>query len=278
MISTCKTHLELFSARRDMKGTVGLVPTMGYLHEGHLSLVRQALAENDHVVVTIFVNPTQFGPTEDLSKYPRNVLGDLEKISQLGDVLVWLPDAAEMYPEGFQTWVNVTELTKPLEGEMRPGHFQGVTTVVAKLFNAVQPSAAYFGQKDFQQAMVIQQMARDLSYPLRIEVCPTVREPDGLAMSSRNSYLSAEERNAAPVLRQGLRKAEEFYLKGERSAAKLVEIVRSVIAQEPLAAIQYIQCSDKKTLLPAEDITKGAVISLAVYFGKTRLIDNIILD
>ena len=197
MIKKITTLNEMFTARRSMQGLVGIVPTMGFLHEGHLSLIRRSLQENANTVVTIFINPTQFGPNEDLAKYPRDPMGDLEKIGGLGDVWVWMPDKKDMYPQGFQTWVNVTEFTQPLEGEMRPGHFQGVTTIVAKLFNAVQPDNAYFGQKDVQQATVIQQMTQDLSYPIQITICPTVREKDGLAMSSRNAYLSEKERKAA---------------------------------------------------------------------------------
>ena len=279
MINTVIHLPELFSARKAMQGSVGIVPTMGYLHQGHLSLIERSMQENTNTIVTIFVNPTQFGPNEDLAKYPRDVQGDLSKIDSLGNVLVWMPESADMYPDGFQTWVNVSELTKPLEGEMRPGHFQGVTTIVAKLFNAVRPDVAYFGQKDVQQATVIRQMTNDLSYPIRIEVCPTVREPDGLAMSSRNAYLQQSERTAAPVLYKALSMAREAYQQGERDATCLSALVSNVISKEPLAQVQYVQCSNKRTLKPCEGkIVDGAIISLAVYFGKTRLIDNIILE
>src|SRR5690349_7543407 len=202
---TVSTLADLRSARLPFSGMVGFVPTMGYLHEGHLSLVRRAREECDHVVISIFVNPTQFGPKEDLSKYPRDLERDMKMIEPYTDLL-WTPTAEMMYPPGFQTWVDVEEMTKPLEGAMRPGHFRGVTTVVAKLFNAIQPHKAYFGQKDAQQAAVIRQMVRDLNFPVEIVVCPIVREPDGLAMSSRNVYLDPEQRKAATVLSRSLGK------------------------------------------------------------------------
>lgn len=264
--------------RRSMQGTVGLVPTMGYLHDGHLSLVKRAIAENDHVIVTIFVNPSQFGPNEDLAKYPRDIPADLEKIEKAGDSLVWMPSADEIYPDDFQTWVNVEKLTLPLEGEIRPGHFKGVTTIVAKLFNVTQPTRAYFGQKDIQQVTVINQMVKDLNYPLQVIVCPTVREADGLAMSSRNSYLNSEERRAAPAIYKGLQAAYANYLHGVRSTDELIRSASEMIGKEPLAMIQYIRCNDPNTLAPIELITKGAILSVAVKIGNTRLIDNIILE
>src|SRR5512138_2959593 len=215
---TVVTLSDLRSARRSFAGTVGLVPTMGFLHEGHLSLVRRARQECDHIVVSIFVNPTQFGPQEDLSKYPRDLDRDLSLLRPLGVDLVWMPSAEVMYPQGYQTWVEVERITRPLEGARRPGHFRGVTTVVAKLFTAVQPDRAYFGQKDAQQAAVIRQITRDLNFPIEIVVCPIVREPDGLAMSSRNVYLDPEQRKAATVLYRSLRTAREAYDNGERDA------------------------------------------------------------
>ncbi|MFO3796119.1 MAG: pantoate--beta-alanine ligase, partial [Anaerolineales bacterium] len=202
---------ELWEERKKLAEPVGFVPTMGYLHEGHLSLVRRAQEECASVVVSIFVNPTQFGPNEDLARYPRDLERDLRLLAPLRVDIVWTPTVEEMYPSGYQTWVTVEELTKPLEGAMRPGHFRGVTTVVSKLFNAVQPQRAYFGQKDAQQAAVIRQMRRDLSYPIEIVVCPTVREADGLAMSSRNIYLSPPERRAATVLYRALTAAQSAY-------------------------------------------------------------------
>ena len=268
---------ELGSVRRSFQGTVGLVPTMGYLHEGHLSLVRRAHEECSCVVVSIFVNPTQFGPQEDLSKYPRDLKRDLSLLEPLGTDLVWMPTVEEMYPPGYQTWVEVEGITRPLEGAMRPGHFRGVATVVTKLFTAVQPHKAYFGQKDAQQAAVIRQMTRDLSFPVKIVVCPIVREPDGLAMSSRNVYLDAEQRKAATVLYRALNAAKNMYESGERDAEKLRQIMREVIASEPLAQMQYVSCTDYDTLEELETVTGKTLLSMAVYFGKTRLIDNFVL-
>jgi pantoate--beta-alanine ligase len=228
-------------------------------------------------MVSIFVNPTQFGPKEDLSKYPRDLDRDLSLLEPLGVDLVWMPTEDAMYPPGYQTWVEVESITRPLEGAMRPGHFRGVTTVVAKLFNGVQPHKAYFGQKDAQQAAVIRQMTRDLSYPIEIVVCPIVREPDGLAMSSRNVYLDPEERKAATVLSRSLRAAKDAYENGERDAEKLREKMREVLAGEPLANVQYISCADYDTLEELETVTGKTLLSMAVYIGKTRLIDNIVL-
>jgi pantoate--beta-alanine ligase len=269
---------ELGSARASFAGKVGLVPTMGYLHEGHLSLVRRARQDCEHVVVSIFVNPTQFGPKEDLSKYPRDLDRDLSLLEPLGTDMVWTPSSEDMYPSGYQTWVEVEGITRPLEGAMRPGHFRGVTTVVAKLFNAVQPHRAYFGQKDAQQAAVIRQMARDLSYPLEVVVCPIVREPDGLAMSSRNVYLDPEQRKAATVLYRSLCAAKEAYDDGERDAEKIRGKMKEVLASEPLADVQYVSCADYDTLEELETVTGKALLSMAVFVGKTRLIDNMILE
>jgi pantoate--beta-alanine ligase len=268
---------DLHSARRSFPGTVGLVPTMGYLHEGHLSLVQRAREECDHVVVSIFVNPTQFGPQEDLSRYPRDLDRDLSLLEPLGTDLIWMPTAQIMYPPGYQTWVEVEGITRPLEGAMRPGHFRGVTTVVAKLFNAVQPHKAYFGQKDAQQAAVIRQMARDLSYPIEIVVCPIVREPDGLAMSSRNVYLDPGQRKAARVLYRSLGSAKEAYARGERDAEKLRQAMRDVLTSEPLAQVQYVSCADYDTLEELQTVIGKALLSMAVFVGKTRLIDNMVL-
>jgi pantoate--beta-alanine ligase len=275
---TIITLTDLRSIRPTFPGKVGLVPTMGYLHEGHLSLIRRARAECDHVVVSIFVNPTQFGPKEDLSRYPRDLDRDLGLIEPLGVDLVWIPTAGIMYPKGYQTWVEVETVTRPLEGVRRPGHFRGVTTVVAKLFNGVQPQRAYFGQKDAQQAAVIRQMTRDLNFPIEIVVCPIVREPDGLAMSSRNVYLDAEERKAARVLYRSLNAAKNVYHNGERNAEELRRIMREVIATEPLAQMQYISCADYNTLDELETVTGKTLLSMAVFIGKTRLIDNLVLE
>ena len=275
-MQTVFTLTDLRSTRLSFSGTVGLVPTMGYLHEGHLSLIRRAREECDHVVVSIFVNPTQFGPKEDLAKYPRDLERDFRLIEPYTD-LVWTPSAETMYPQGYQTWVEVEAMTRPLEGAMRPGHFRGVTTVVAKLFNAVQPHKAYFGQKDAQQVAVIRQMVRDLNFPLEIVVCPTSREPDGLAMSSRNVYLDPDQRKAATVLFRSLSAAKELYERGERSAEKVRGKMKEVLAGEPLAEPQYISCADYDTLEELDEIKGKALLSMAVFFGKTRLIDNFIL-
>jgi pantoate--beta-alanine ligase len=250
---------------------------MGYLHEGHLSLIRRAREECDHVVVSVFVNPTQFGPKEDLSKYPRDLDRDLSLMEPLGVDLVWTPTAEIMYPDGYQTWVEVETVTLPLEGAMRPGHFRGVTTVVAKLFNGVQPHRAYFGQKDAQQAAVIRQMTRDLNFPIEIVICPILREPDGLALSSRNVYLDAEERRAATVLYRSLTAAKNAYENGERDAEKLCQTMQDVIATEPLAQMQYVSCADYDTLEELDKVTGKTLLSMAVFLGKTRLIDNFVL-
>lgn len=267
---------DLRPARLAFTGTVGLVPTMGFLHEGHLSLIRHAREECDHVVVSIFVNPTQFGPKEDLSRYPRDLDRDMKLIEPYTDLL-WTPTAEVMYPQGYQTWVEVDAMTHPLEGAMRPGHFKGVTTIVAKLFNAVQPHKAYFGQKDAQQAAVIRQMVRDLNFPLEIIICPTTREPDGLAMSSRNVYLDPEQRKAATILYRSLSAAKELYDTGERDAEKIRAKMKEVLASEPLAEPQYVSCADYNTLEELTEIKGKALLSMAVYFGKTRLIDNFVL-
>lgn len=269
---------ELRAARLLLNGPVGFVPTMGYLHEGHLSLVRRAREECASVAASIFVNPTQFGPNEDLSNYPRDLKRDLALLEAEGVDLVWTPTEEVMYPPGFATWVEVEGLTRPLEGAARPGHFRGVTTVVAKLFNAVQPQKAYFGQKDAQQAAVVRRMTRDLNFPIEIVVCPTVREADGLAMSSRNSYLNAEERAAATVLFRALSAAKSAYARGERSAERLRQIMAETLAAEPLARTQYVSCADYETLEELETVRGKALLSMAVFIGKTRLIDNFVLE
>jgi len=268
---------ELRALRERLPEPVGFVPTMGYLHEGHLSLVRQARLECASVVASIFVNPTQFAPQEDLAAYPRDLPRDLRFLEEMGVDLVWVPTVDMMYPPGFQTWVSVEEVTKPLEGSRRPTHFRGVTTVVAKLFNSVQPQKAYFGQKDAQQAVVIRRMVKDLNFPLEVRVCPIVREGDGLAMSSRNIYLNLTERRAAPVLYQALQAARMAFESGERDADLLRKIVSEKIQIEPLASLQYVSCADSKTLQELTGLIDRGLLSLAVFFGKTRLIDNIIL-
>ena len=257
---------------------VGLVPTMGYLHEGHLSLVRAARAECASVVVSIFVNPTQFGPSEDLGRYPRDLPRDLELLRVEKIDLVWTPTVEEMYPPGFQTWVTVDEIAQPLEGSLRPGHFRGVTTVVAKLFHALQPDKAYFGQKDAQQAAVIRRMARDLNFKLEVVVCPTWREADGLAMSSRNVYLNSDERRAATVLNKALTAAQVAFETGEQTAENLRQIMTQTIQREPLAQLQYVSCAEPGNLQEIQGTISGqALLSMAVFIGKTRLIDNLVV-
>ncbi len=264
-------------ARRQAKEPLGFVPTMGYLHEGHLSLVRRARAENGAVAASIFVNPTQFGPTEGLASYPRDMERDLALLDKEGVELVFCPTPQEIYPSGFNTWVDVFGVSERLEGAHRPGHFRGVATVVAKLFNIVEPARAYFGQKDAQQVMVIKKMAADLNLNLGIVVCPTVREPDGLAMSSRNVHLSPEERRAALVLSRSLFRAEALWRSGEGDAEHLRREITSLIAKEPLAKIDYVSVANPETLAELERIEGGAIDSLAVKIGKTRLIDNVVL-
>ena len=268
---------DLRQARSNLAIPLGLVPTMGFLHEGHLSLVRQAAQDNASVGVSIFVNPTQFGPSDDLSSYPRDLDRDLQMLDAEGVDLVWTPTADDVYPEGFQTWVNVEGLTQPLEGAHRPGHFRGVTTVVAKLFLAFQPQTAYFGQKDAQQAVVLRRMALDLNFPLVVVVCPIVREPDGLAMSSRNTYLGPDERQAATVLSRSLARAAEAYDGGIRIASDLRQVIEATLGEEPLADVEYVSVADPDTLQELEGEFAAALLSMAVRIGRTRLIDNRLL-
>lgn len=277
-MQTVTTLQDLRQARQILLSPVGLVPTMGYLHEGHLSLVRAARRECASVVVSIFVNPTQFGPQEDLDRYPRDLPRDLALLQAEGVDLVWTPTPQVMYPEGYQTWVTVERIAAPLEGAMRPGHFRGVATVVAKLFNAVQPDRAYFGQKDAQQALVIRRLVADLNFPLEVIICPTVREADGLAMSSRNVYLNPQERQAATVLYRALTAAQAAYQAGERNADRLRSVMHSVLNDEPLAQPQYVSCAKLEDLQEWEGEVSGtALLSLAVFIGKTRLIDNMVV-
>jgi pantoate--beta-alanine ligase len=268
---------DLRSAKSDLPSPLGLVPTMGFLHEGHLSLVKRAKVECKSVAVSIFVNPTQFGKGEDLETYPRDLPRDLRLLEAEGVDLVWVPTVEEVYPPDSQTWVVVEGLTKHLEGRQRPGHFRGVTTVVAKLFNAFQPDRAYFGQKDAQQALVVRRMAKDLLLPIKIVVCPILREEDGLAMSSRNTYLNPEQRKAAIVLHHALSNAAERFNDGERDAEFLRERMLTVIQDEPLAQAQYVSVADPDTLEEAQGEIQRALLSMAVYVGETRLIDNVIV-
>jgi len=269
---------ELRQALAGVKSSVGFVPTMGFLHEGHISLVKLAKQDCDSVVASIFVNPAQFGPGEDLDAYPRDLPGDLRKLEAAGVDLVWLPTPDVIYPAGYNTWVSVEGVSERLEGAARPGHFRGVTTVVAKLFNAVQPQKAYFGQKDAQQVAVIKQMARDLNFPIDIIVGATMREADGLAMSSRNAYLNPAERKAAAVLFRALQAAKKAYGGGERNPDDLRAAMRQIIEAEPLATVLYVSCADPRSLQELEHIKNDALLSMAVLIGRTRLIDNIVLD
>jgi pantoate--beta-alanine ligase len=262
-------------------GRVGLVPTMGYLHEGHLTLAQRARQENDLVVVSIYVNPTQFAPTEDLAQYPRDLARDVALLREAGVDLVFTPDDGVMYPAGFQTVVQVQDVTQVLEGARRPTHFAGVTTVVAKLFNIVQPTHAYFGQKDAQQTVVVRRMAADLNFPVEVVICPTVREADGLAMSSRNKYLDEAQREGAPVLYRALHTVAGAWALGERDAETLRRMMGDVLAAEPLAEVDYLSVANPLTLTEWPGTIPegaGALASLAVRFGRTRLIDNILLD
>lgn len=256
----------------------GLVPTMGYLHEGHLSLVRRARADNAMATATIFVNPAQFGPQEDFASYPRDLPRDLELLDREGVDVVFVPSTEEMYPPGGDTVVTVGAIAERLEGAARPGHFQGVATVVTKLFNVMQPDRAYFGQKDAQQTRVIKRLTTDLRFPIEIVVLPTVRERDGLALSSRNSYLSPTEREAATVLIRSLRRAEALYVAGERDAQSLRYAMLEVLAAEPLANVDYVSVADSERLDELDRIESPALVSLAVRIGKTRLIDNVQLS
>ncbi len=268
-----------FRQARARFGELGLVPTMGYLHAGHLSLVRRAKAECGAVATSIFVNPTQFGPNEDLERYPRDMERDLALLRAEGVDLVFAPAAAEIYPQGFNTFIDVGGVTEMLEGAARPGHFRGVATVVCKLFMIVQPTRAYFGQKDAQQTVVVSKMIRDLNLPVEVVVCPTVREPDGLALSSRNTYLTPEQRQAATVLSRALTAAQRRYEQGERNAETLREAMHSLLAAEPLAQVEYVSAADPLTLHELEVVgPRGALLSLAVRIGATRLIDNVALE
>ena len=262
--------------QRDGK-SIGLVPTMGALHEGHLSLVRAARKRCDVVVVSIFVNPTQFGPNEDLAKYPRNFEGDSKLLEAERVDFIFAPAVEEMYPKGAATWVTVEGLSDKLCGRSRPGHFRGVTTVVAKLFHIVAPDYSYFGQKDAAQATIIRRMVRDLDFPVEIMVCPIVRESDGLAMSSRNAYLDPTQRKSAAVLYRALMRIQTRADKGERSAARLIEEARSVLAEQAGVRVDYLEIVDPETLDPVADISRGALVAVAAFVGTTRLIDNLVL-
>lgn len=271
------TIAEFRAARRGFPG-LGLVPTMGFLHAGHLSLVERARVECGAVAVSIFVNPTQFGPNEDLARYPRSLSRDLDLLREAGTALVFTPTPAEIYPSGFTSRVEVGPIGEVLEGAIRPGHFSGVATVVSKLFNIVQPSRAYFGQKDAQQCAVIRRFVRDLDVPVEVVVVPTMRDPDGLAMSSRNSYLTDGQRAQAPVLYRALVAGQDEFRSGETDAARLCLAVREVLATEPDLAVDYVSVADATTLEELQRADRPSVMSVAVRLGRTRLIDNVLLD
>jgi len=277
----CKTIADMRAAshqsRHDQK-RLGFVPTMGALHEGHLSLVRAAKAKCDVVAVSIFVNPLQFGPSEDLAKYPRTFEHDRKLLETEGVDILFAPTPGEMYPAGAITYVTVEGLSEKLCGRSRPGHFRGVTTVVAKLFHIVEPELAFFGQKDAAQAAIIRRMVRDLNLPVEIVVCPIVREPDGLAMSSRNAYLSAQERKSALALHRSLIEVKNRFDQGERNPARLIEAGKQVVAQEPTVRLDYFEIVDPAMLDPVLKLTNSVLVAIAAFVGNTRLIDNVLLE
>ena len=269
------TIVDMVAARERSERPLGLVPTMGYLHDGHLALVRQARQENRTLVVSIFVNPTQFGPSEDLATYPRDMKRDLALLQEERVDMVFAPPNEEVYPPGYSTYVDVEGVTARLEGKRRPGHFRGVATVVTKLFTIVRPDRSYFGQKDGQQVVVIQRLNQDLNLGTEIVVVPTVREPDGLAMSSRNVYLTEEERRAAPALYRSLCRVEELWRQGQRDAGALRQEMERMVAAEPLARLDYVSIADAASLEEMERVDGAAMVSVSASFGKPHLIDNI---
>jgi pantoate--beta-alanine ligase len=268
---------EMKSLRRNIRGTLGFVPTMGYLHEGHISLVQQSVKDNDTTAVSIYVNPTQFGPNEDFQAYPRDLERDLKLLEKAHTDIVFFPSNTEMYPDDYCTWIDVEKITARLEGEIRPGHFRGVATIVTKLFNIVQPDKAYFGQKDAQQALVIQRMTKDLNMNLDVIIMPTLREKDGLAMSSRNTYLNPEERKTATILYKALSLVIQLKEQGENGTADIKNKMERLIITEPLAKIEYISIADTQTLEELSSLAPRSLVSMAVRIGKTRLIDNLII-
>ena len=281
----CSTIAEGRAACRAVRASgkrLGLVPTMGALHEGHLSLVRAARAQCDAVVVSIFVNPTQFGPKEDLAKYPRPFDRDCRLLEKEGVEILFAPAVEEIYPKSNSnaevTWVVVEGLSEKLDGRSRPGHFRGVTTIVSKLFHILEPEAAFFGQKDAAQLAVIRRMVRDLNFAVEIVTCPIVREPDGLAMSSRNAYLDGEERRHALVLQRSLQETRQRFQAGERTAARLIAAAMEVLARVPQVALDYFEIVDPETLDPVEQVSQATLVAVAAYVGSTRLIDNVVLN
>jgi len=279
-VKICHTIAEMRAASRAARQDgrrLGFVPTMGALHAGHISLVRAARQQCDAVAVSIFVNPTQFGPKEDFSKYPRTFQRDRELLEAEGVAILFAPPTEEMYPPGATTFVTVEGLSEKLCGRSRPGHFRGVATVVAKLFNIVEPDLAFFGQKDSAQAVIIRRMVRDLAFDVEIVVCPIVREPDGLALSSRNAYLDPRQRKQATVLHRSLMRVEALADRGERDSARLVAAALDVFKEEPEVRLDYFEIVDRETLDPVADISQGALVAVAAFVGATRLIDNVVL-
>ena len=278
-----KLHTTINSLRAESRAArvagkrIGFVPTMGALHDGHLSLIRAAKSRCDLVVASIFVNPTQFGPNEDLAKYPRTFERDCQLLEKENADLLFAPTVEEMYPQDAVTWVTVEGLSEKLDGKSRPGHFRGVTTVVAKLFHIVDPDIAFFGQKDAAQVAIIRRMVRDMKFPVEIVACPIVREPDGLAMSSRNAYLDSSQRKAALVLSRALWEVERKYKSGERDTNTLIERGKQLIAKEPAARLDYLELVNADTLDPVAQATPGTMVAVAAYVGNTRLIDNLLL-
>jgi pantoate--beta-alanine ligase len=277
-VHTVKEMRALSRAARASRSRLGLVPTMGALHEGHLSLIRAAKSKSDVVAASIFVNPIQFGPNEDFARYPRDLDRDLALLEREGVDVVFVPSVEEMYPQQSVTWVTVEGLSERLCGKSRPGHFRGVATVVAKLFNIVEPDLAFFGQKDAAQVAVIRRMVRDLNMSVAIEVCPIVREPDGLALSSRNAYLTPEQRKDALVLFRALTRGRELYDGGERNPAALIEAAKKVLVGSPAVRLDYFEIIDPDELTPLETIIHPALVAVAAFVGNTRLIDNIVLE
>ena len=278
VVKTVKEVRDIVSGWKREGLSVGLVPTMGYLHEGHRSLIEKSVSENDRTVVSVFVNPIQFGPSEDLASYPRDLQRDMDVVGSAGGDLIFHPDPSEMYPGHFTSFIDTSETTELLCGAVRPGHFRGVCTVVGKLFNIVMPERAYFGQKDAQQLATIRRFVRDLNFNVQIVACPIVRESDGLAKSSRNTYLSADERQAALVLSQSLQKGKALIDAGERDAAAVKEAIRAHLLTQPLARIDYVEVVDNENIRRVERISGSTLVAIAVYIGKTRLIDNFIAE
>ncbi|MBQ9237251.1 MAG: pantoate--beta-alanine ligase [Prevotella sp.] len=277
VVKTIREVREIVNEWRKQGYTVGLVPTMGYLHEGHQSLISKSHEQNDRTVVSVFVNPIQFGPNEDLATYPRDLERDMQKVEEAGGDIIFNPEPSEMYPDHFTSFIDTTETTELLCGARRPVHFRGVCTVVGKLFNIVGPDRAYFGQKDAQQLATIKRFARDLNFNIEIVPCPIVREDDGLAKSSRNTYLSPEERKAAVILSQSLKKGKQAIENGEKDAKKVISIITESLETEPLAKVDYVEVVDFDNVQRIDQIKGETLVAIAVYIGKTRLIDNFIV-